>query len=384
MSAEPLLPFTIEEFQIRIARVRAGMEARGLEALIITTPENIYYLTGYSTPAYYSTQAVVLPLAGEPFLLTYAVEAELVRQISWVGTFAAYGPNDQPVPVLAAALRSRGLAAIRLGLEQRSWFFPVALFQQLAAELGGAAIADGSGIVEECRAVKSAAELDWIRAGARVASQSMQAVHDTIRPGATENDLAAAAYAAALRAGGEFPGSPPYVSSGPRVWLPHASWDRRVLAPGDQVFIELSGCVRRYSGALMRTFCLGGRPAPELERLEQAIIAGLDAAIGALRPGARSGDVDAACREPIAAAGFSYPHESGYSIGVCYPPGWNETHVFNLKPGDQRRIVPNMVFHLVPHVILPGVGAVGLSETVLVSEHGAEVLTTFPREMIRL
>ena len=93
--------------------------------------------------------------------------------------------------------------------------------------------------------------------------------------------------------------------------------------------------------------------------------------------------MDDACRSAVAAEGFSYEHETGYSIGLAYPPGWNETHVFNLKPGDAREVQAGMTFHLVPHVVLPGVGGVGLSETVLVTAEGCEALTSFPRRVGR-
>jgi Xaa-Pro dipeptidase len=202
--------------------------------------------------------------------------------------------------------------------------------------------------------------------------------------GAHEHELAAVAYDAALRLGGEYPGSPPYLASGPRVAHPHASWTTRRVERGEQVHVELAGCVRRYGGALMRTLIHDGELSGELARLEAAIVAGLEAAIAALAPGVRAGDVDAACREPIAQAGFHYAHETGYSIGLAYPPGWNETHVFNLKPGDERVVQAGMTFHLVPHVVLPGIGGIGLSETVLVTADGCEPLTSFPRRVVRV
>jgi Xaa-Pro aminopeptidase len=168
------------------------------------------------------------------------------------------------------------------------------------------------------------------------------------------------------------------------VEIQHATWSRRTVEAGDPVLIELSGCTRRYSGSLLRTFVVQGEPTEPMRRAEEAIEAGLEAAIAALKPGVRSGDVDAACRVAVEAAGFSYPHETAYSIGCCFPPGWNETHVFNLHPGDERVVQANMTFHMVPAVTIPGAGAYGRSETVLVTEHGAEVLTDFPRGLIRM
>jgi len=375
-------PFEQAEFASREDRLLRAIDRDGLAALIVTVPENIYYLTGFSTPAYYSAQALLVQPGKSIVLYVYASEAEGVAQTTYLEQVESYGPEDDPWLLFADLLRRRGLAGKRVGLELRSPFFNVAAFEKLRAAAGLDPV-ESSAMLEQQRMVKSDAEVGYIREAARVASEAMRAVADTIHAGATESDMAAAAYAASIQAGGEFPGSPPYISTGWRTTLPHASWTTRRIDAGDLAYTELSGCVRRYSAALMRTFTLGDL-APVLERLEQATIAGLDAAIAALRPGATSASVDAACRDRLRAEGFEYPHETGYSIGVAYPPGWNETHVFNLKPNDTREVQANMTFHLVPHVIVPGVGTVGLSETVLVGESGAEVLTDFPRRVMRL
>jgi len=379
-----VLPFGIEEFQARAARVRALIEDRDLDALIVTGPENIYYLTGYSTPAYYSTQALILPREDPPMMFVYAPEVDNVRQGSWIDEFASYGPSQTPIAELATALKDRGLDKRRIGIETLSWFFPARRHEELRAALPFVALTATDGIIEQCRAIKSSAEVAYIRRASSLASNAMRAVARLVAPGVTENDLAAAVYADSLSNGGEFPGSPPYVSVGERVCKPHASWSGATIRSGDQVYVELSACVARYSGALMRTFCVEAELHPELVRLEEAISEGLSAVIAALRPGITSTAADAACRDVMREHGFQYPHETGYSIGVCYPPGWNETHVFNLKPGDSRLVQANMVLHLVPHTILPSVGTVGMSETILVREDGAEVLTDFPREMLRL
>lgn len=376
-------PFSAEEFLERELRVRALIAEREFEGLIVTAPENLYYLTGYTTPAYYSPQALVVARNAEPFLVVYRSEIENVRLGSRIQDVATYGPSDDPIGLLAEELRVRGLNDARLGIETDAWFFTRDLHERLSAELEHGGLPACNGIVEACRAVKTDAEILYVRQAAELASEAMGAVECELRPGVAEDALAAMIYATTLTAGGGFPASPPYVSSGHRVCRGHATWTPRTVERGDQVYVELSGCVARYSAALMRTFVVGHECDPRLEALEEAVVAGLNAAIAALRPGAVSSDVDRACREILASQGFEYPHETGYSLGVAYPPGWNETHVFNLKPGDSRRVQANMVLHLVPHVIIPKVGTVGLSETVLVGEHSTETLTEFPRAMIR-
>jgi Xaa-Pro dipeptidase len=115
-----------------------------------------------------------------------------------------------------------------------------------------------------------------------------------------------------------------------------------------------------------------------------ATIAGLESAIAAIRPGATSGEVDAACRGAIGEYGMAeaFLHRTGYSIGVGFSPAWGEGQVMDLKSGDPRELKPGMVFHVVPIVFLPGVAGIGFSETVLVTETGSEVLTSLPHTLL--
>jgi Xaa-Pro dipeptidase len=376
------LPFTVDEYRQRLDAVRANMAERRIDLALVSIPENIYYLTGYTTLGYYMYQVLMLPLDGEPLLLTYREERINVERLSWLERHVDYSVVDDPVEVTVDTVRT--FAASTLSVEESGYFFPIRTYKRLTSALDGVKWVDGSGLVESVRLVKSDAELGYIRSAARAAMAGMREALDTARPGRTENDVAAAVYSATLRGGSEYPGSPPYVISGERSGLPHGTWEGRELRSGDIVFLEFSGCVKRYSAAMMRTAFIG-EPPPAVTGRAEAVLAGLDAAIATITPGATSGEVDLACRKAILEFGFGdHTHETGYSIGVCYPPGWNESHIMNLHPGDETVLRRNMVFHLVPSLIVPELnGHVGFSETVVVGERGCEVLTdkVVPREL---
>jgi Xaa-Pro dipeptidase len=175
-----------------------------------------------------------------------------------------------------------------------------------------------------------------------------------------------------------------YVPSGPYSSLAHATWTERRLERGDVVFFELPTSYKRYSGFVMRTAVIG--PSSDKTRLmADATIAGLEAAIEAIKPGVTAGEVDAANRRVIKRAGFGalHRHRTGYSLGIAYPPGSREGHIMDLKQGDSRELQTGMVFHVVPLVQEQGVAGVGVDETVLVTENGREVLGDFPRQLIQ-
>jgi Xaa-Pro dipeptidase len=376
MRENPHLPFPLAEYKSRLDQVRQGLAARGIDACLISIPENIYYLTGFTSTGYYMYQTLILPVAGEPLFVTYLEEKINVIRRSWMEGYRTYSVIEDPIEVTRRTVEEMGLSDKVLALEESGFFFPIRTYRQLTRLLPEARWVDGSGVVEQVRLVKSDAEIAYIRQGAKAAMEGMKAALAAIAPGKTENDLAAEVYRATIQNGSEYPGSPPYVVSGERSGLPHGTWEGRVLRDGDIIFLEHSGCIRRYSAAMMRTGFLG-KPPDVVRRTADIILEGLAKAIDTIRPGVTSGEVDAACRETILGAGFSdYTHETGYSIGVCYPPGWNESHIMNLHPGDPTVLVPNMVFHLVPSLIIPEMnGHVGFSDTVVVTATGREVLT---------
>lgn len=376
MRDTPGLPFTLDEFRGRLERVRSEMAAREIDACLICVPENIYYLTGFTTTGYYMYGTLIVPREGDPALVTYLEERINILRRSWVEQFFNYSVVEDPVDVTRQAIADLGLQRKVLGIEEGSSFLPVRTYKRLVAAVPDAQWVDASGIVEGARLVKSDAEIRHIREAARAAMEGMAAALATIAPGRTENDIAAEVYRGTILAGSEYPGSPPYIVSGERSGLPHGTWEGRTLRDGDIVFLEHSGCVQRYSAAMMRTAFLGN-PPDVVRRTANAILEGLDRALATIRPGVTSGDVDRACRQTVTRAGRGdYTHETGYSIGICYPPGWNESHIMNLHPGDDTVLQTNMVFHLVPSLMVPELqGHVGFSDTVIVTDHGCEVLT---------
>jgi Xaa-Pro dipeptidase len=384
MLERPGLPFTLDEYRARLENVRRSMAERGIDACLVSVPENIHYLTGFTTTGYYMFQLLVVPLKGEPSLVTYLEERINILRRSWVEQYFTYSVTDDPIEVTAQAIAELGLADKVLSIEETSAFLPVAVYRRLLDSLPGVRWTSADGIVEQARLVKSPAEVAYIRLAAAAAMAGMKAALLETAEMRTENHIAAEVYRATILAGSEYPGSPPYVATGERSGLPHGTWEGRQLCEGDIVFLEHSGCVRRYSAAMMRTAFLG-RPPDIVRRTADAALSGLAEAISAIRPGATSGDVDRACRDTIRRASMpDYTHETGYSIGLCYPPGWNESHIMNLHPGDETVLAPNMVFHLVPSLIIPELsGHVGFSDTVLVTERGCEVLTDAetPREL---
>lgn len=375
------LPFSEAEYARRLARLRAAMAEAGLDGYVAFAPETIFWLTGHDTPAYQYLQACLVTADETPLNLLRSIDASNTLAASWSRRAAIYDDDADPVRLLAALLGERLPPGSRIGIEDSAFFVTPRAYRALEALLPGQHLIGGD-LVGALRLVKSAEEQAVIRAAGRITSAAMRAGIATARPGATENDVAAAVWAALVSEGGEFPGLPPFVVSGPRSSLGHATWAGRQIGPGDLLALEIPGVTRRYVAPLFRCGTAGA-PTREMRRIEAACLTALDRMIAALRPGAVAADIHRLNAETFDAGGLRLGHRSGYSVGVNYAPDWGEGGLFSIRANEPRRIVEGMAFHLVPGIFVPGEFGLVISETVIVGPSGAVPVMDLPRELFR-
>ena len=380
---EPL-PFTDAEFRRRLDAVRRAMARQNLGAFISFTPENIYYLSAHDSPGYYFYQACVVTPDRPPINVLRRIETTNTLGRGWVRLAVGYEDREDPVEATLDLLHELGVAGKTVGAEADSWFISPRRYAALRAgvERAGGRLADVADIVEDQRVTKSAEELAYIRAAARAAERAMHVAIAASREGTTENEVAAATSAELIRAGAEYAGLPPFITSGPRTSLCHSTWAGRTYAAGDVLNYELPGVVRRYCAALFRCGTVG-RPSDEVAARAVAAREALEAVIAAIKPGATSGEVHDASKAVFRRHGLGamLGHRTGYSVGINYPPDWSEGWLMSIWEGDRRPLRPGMTFHLVPGVYDLGRYTIIISETVLVTEQGCEVLTRFPRDL---
>ncbi len=376
------LTFPMHEYERRLSELRARMAAQGVGALLVTTPENITYLTGFESPGHYWFQCLIVPLEGEAVTVSRFLEVSGVDAYSWIEHNLAYQDDEDAMAVLAARVRDFGWAGEVLGFEKDCWFFTATQQERLFGYLQGSSFVDCSGMVEQGRLIKSELEVELMRKAARSTEAGMRAGVEAVAEGASENDVAADMLYAMTKAGSEWPSIVPFVASGERGAIGHATWRGRELNRGDSVFLELAGCQRRYHAPMMRT-CVVGEPDPELKHAFQVVLDAFDACIAAIRPGAIASEVDAVARDLISASGFGGTQASrvAYSVGIAVPPDWGEGQILSVKANEHRPLQANMTLHLLPWVQIPGKGGVGCTETIRITDSGSERLTNFPREL---
>lgn len=365
------LVFSMAEYESRLGKLRAEIDRRALDAIIVTTPENIFYLTGYQTPGYYYFQALVVPLEGEAFMVVRLLEDTNVQTRTWVEYSRPYSDTDSPIGALHMALSEFGLSQARIGYERHSYFFRASEQEQLIFSMEEASFLDCTGIVENLRLIKSPEEIDLMRAAAKTTMVGMRAGIDAAQAGVNENDVAAEIHHAMFKAGSHYPAISPFVASGWRCAVGHATWEDRDIQQGDCVFLELAGCRFRYHAPMMRTVFVGDI-IDEVAEAEQVINEAVAAAMAEMRPGIAAGDVDQLCRQYLSrySHGGTQSTRSGYSVGISFAPDWGEGHILSIQPSEERYLEENMTFHLIPWLQVPGLAGIGISETVLVQREG--------------
>ena len=390
-SAAP--PFAPEEFRARRLAAAARMREAGLDGLLVADPANLYYLTGYNAWSFYMPQLLHLDADGEALLLMREMDANGAHRTA-VGIEPAsvlgypetlvHRPDAHPGEWMADRLREFvGAGARRLGIESDSAFYTVRTHRALEQRLPGWRLEDSGELVNRVRLVKSAAEVEVLRAAGRVAGAAMRAGIAALAPGRPMHEVAAEISAAQVRgvpgADGDYPAIVPMLPTGAGADTPHLTWTGEPLPSDEPISFELAGVHRRYHCPLARTAVIG-RAGAELERLAAVTVEGLEAAIAAVRPGASAHDVAAAFHRVIEAAGYEKSSRLGYSIGIGYPPDWGERTV-SIRLGERTELVEDMTFHLIAGMWQHGFGFEN-SESIRVGADGAELLSDVPRGLV--
>lgn len=386
------LPFGRAEYDLRLKRIRAGMRKRGLDLLIVNDVANQHYITGYDGWSFYTPQVVLVPVEddAEPVWIGRAMDAAGGLLTAWMKPENVVGfPEDHvqradrhPMDWIARWIAGKGWGKRHIGIELEAYYYSPKAHARLVAGLPDAKFHDADLLVNWIRAVKTAAEIEYLRKASVLAQAAVTTAYDVIAPGVRECDAIARIQAAQVAGSPDFAGDitalPPTILGGENASAPHIMWSDRRFGANETIALELAGVCRRYAAGLARTLQLGKTPR-RVADTAKAVLEGMEAVLQATRPGILAEDVEAAWRKVIQRHGLKKESRIGYSIGVAYPPDWGE-HTISLRPGDRTVLEPGNVVHCILGMWMEGWG-IEMSETILVTERGNETLTRFPREI---
>jgi ectoine hydrolase len=384
-------PFPVEEYLQRLARVQSVMAERGLGALVVADPANLYYLTGYNAWSFYMPQCLVVPADGPPHLFARAMDAQGAGHTAYLDDALVHGYPESyvhrddvhPYDWIAARAVELGLLSdshdLVVAAELDAHYFSPRGFLALWQALPQATVVDSHELVNWVRVVKSPAEQDMLRVAGEIAERVMRVAVDTVEVGRRQCDVVAEIqYAQTLGArtlGGDYPAIVPMLPTGITAGTPHLTWSDLPLRAHEATTIELAGVYRRYHAPLARTVSLGVPPT-RLAHCADATAEGMQAALETMRAGVTGRDVHTAFTETIGRHGLVKESRIGYSIGIGYPPDWGE-HTVSLRSEETTVLQAGMAFHVILGMWMDGWGY-EVSQSVLVQRDHVELLTRLP------
>jgi Xaa-Pro aminopeptidase len=347
----------------RIERLRTTFDTLGARSFLVSNRINVKYLTGFD-----SSNAFVLVKHTQVLVLTDGRYIEASRAVDGAETVLV---DREFVPGAAAALP--GLADGPVAFEADDLTY--GRYEALSS--AGLELVPTSGVVQELRAVKEPGELDEIRRAARILNEMYEQLAGQELVGRTERDVAWWIERTMRDEGAEALAFDVTVASGPNAAFPHHHTGEREIGDGETVIVDAGARVDGYCSDCTRTFATGPLP-DELRRAYAACRTAQETALAGVRAEAGARELDDVARREINEAGFEVLHGLGHGVGL-------EVHELPvLRRTAQRSLAVANVVTIEPGVYLPALGGVRIEDLVVVTESGAEVLTSFTKELLTL
>jgi Xaa-Pro dipeptidase len=345
-----------------LAQVRQWLTDHRADAAYITRPVSIAYLTGFHAEPFERLMALAVRPDSATLIVPALEQQKAAAQVSdaqvvsWRDGEDAYG-----------LVRDALSGCVKVGVEKEH--LTVLAAEALAARTGVREMLDLGPEIRKLRIKKNEREVESLQRAAGITDAAGEVVFGRLRPGQTELEVALILGTAIGELGGTL-SFESLIQSGPNSALPHMHPTGRQLSPGDFVLLDFGAAFEGYKADIARMGVVGEPTARHVE-IHQLVLDAHDAAIAAVRAGVTTGEVDAAARRVIEAAGYGeqFFHRTGHGLGL------EEHEDPSLDPGSKTVLEAGMVFTIEPGVYIPGWGGVRIEDDVLVEEDGCRVLT---------
>ncbi|WP_245831018.1 M24 family metallopeptidase [Sediminibacillus massiliensis] len=363
-------------FRQRITSLKQQMNERQIDVVMMTSPVNIYYFTGFYSDPHERFMALVIDFnTDEDMLFVPLLDLEAAKAESYVQNVITVSDTEDPFQIFFDNVSKE---INRFGVEKKQ----LSLFQyeQIRQRFSEAVWIDMEGLIESFRLHKSPNEIKKISKAIKMIEEVMETGRKQIKVGMTETDLVAELEYQMRKVGSDGPSFSPIVLTGKKSALPHGHPGNAAIAPNDFVLIDMGVKTEGYCSDITRTF-LVGEGSKEQEKLYHIVLESTQKAIDAVNTGSTLGSVDDAARSWITQAGYGdyFNNRVGHGLGL-------EVHEAPSVHGlNQELIAPGMVFTIEPGIYIPALGGVRIEDNVYVNESGeVEVLTSYPKQLIRV
>ncbi len=350
-----------------LALLREAMARDGVDAILISDPQSVAWLTGFSGSF---GQSIVTPRDAR-FLTDSRYTLQASEEVKSMPSLSFSSPV-QGHEFIAAQAREMGLT--RLGFEAES--VPYATYEKWAGAMGGIELVPAPDLVGGLRMVKSPEEVAKIRAACALADAAFERVVRLIQPGVTEFDIGLEIEFFFRRQGAEV-AFPPVVASGLRSARPHGRASEKRLDLGDFVTMDFGARLDGYNSDITRTVVVG-EPTDRHREVYSRVLEAQLASLDAMRPGVPARDIDAHARRVLGDFAPYFGHGLGHGLGrLVHDSG-------RMNASSKAILAPGQVWTVEPGVYIDGFGGVRIEDDVVVTEDGIEVLTHSPKDLMAL
>lgn len=359
----------------KVEEIQQYLQQEGLDAAFITTPDNVFYVSGFHSNPHERLLGVMVFKEAEPFLISPLMEVPDVKAAGWSFEAIGHEDTDDAWDIVKQAVQKRGDLPATIAiekshltverLERMTQLFPEATFSRLDEQLNG------------MRNIKSEDELEKLRKAAQLADYAIEVGCKEIAEGKTELEILMAIEFEMKKKGAEKMSFDTMVLSGPKTSSPHGTPGDRKIQKGDFILFDLGVVYQGYCSDITRTVAFG-EPSDAQREIYETVKKAEQAAIDLVRPGVKAMEIDKAARDVIDQAGYGeyFTHRVGHGLGISVHeyPSVTGTNELELEAG--------MVFTIEPGIYHPEITGVRIEDDVAVTADGVEVLTKFPKELV--
>ncbi|WP_226628337.1 M24 family metallopeptidase [Alloyangia pacifica] len=386
ITSQSMLPFPKEDLLARQARLRATLQARGADAMLVFSQESLFWLTGYDSGGFVFFQCAVVTADARPIvLLTRKPDLLQAQMTSTMEDIRIWWDADDANPAadLKGILTELGLGGGRVLVELNTHGLTGWNLWRCQQTFGDwCRLEDDDQLIRRLRVIKSPAEIDLMREAGRICDRALDAVIDKARPGLLDSDLKAAYLASILGDGADMPPNAPLFNSGERAVFGRGVSTPRRLGTQDQILVEYPVAYRHYNVKTEWTILFGKVPDQQRRMYDvgREVLAKMT---DLARPGTTLGEIFDAYADGLDQAGYGRARygATGYSVGISYAPTSMDVPPM-IYAGAATVCEPGMTLF---YHVMNGDGdsglAMGVGHTLLVTDSAPEVLTGLPDEL---
>lgn len=353
----------------RIEKLRKGMQQRGLDALLVTSPYNLRYVSNFTG----TTGLSVITLTTAFFITDFRYTEQVAEQAKGFTVVQNHGPIYDEVVKIVTEQKVEAL-----GFEQD--FVTFSIFDMLEEIIPETTdLVPVSGLIEGLREVKEPEEIETIKRACQISDAAFDYILGVIKPGMSEIEVANLLDFHMRSLGATGVSFDTIVASGIRSAMPHGVASQKLIEKGDFITLDFGCYYNGYVSDMTRTFAVG-EPIAKLKEIYQVTLEAQLRVIDAAKPGISGIELDAVARDYITSKGYgeAFGHSTGHGIGLEIHEGPNVSKL------AEKAFVPGNVITDEPGIYIPGIGGVRIEDDLLITVGGNEILVHSPKELIIL